>query len=62
MLPLSPLAHAVATMFIFTAAFYVGTRALILRDEDTLQLTHRLIGSRLKLVTRLLPPAPLLNP
>jgi hypothetical protein len=41
--------------------FYLGLRALIFRDEDTLHLARRIVGNRLKLFTRLLPAQPLPN-
>lgn len=54
-LPLPRVAIAVTQMLIFGAIFYLGLRTLIFRDEDTLRLAHRLIGTRLKVFTRLLP-------
>ena len=59
--PLHGVAGACAQVLIFGAVFYLGLRTLIFRDEDTLRLAHRLIGSRLKLFTRLLPAQPLPN-
>ncbi len=55
MVPLPAVASACVQMLIFGAIFYLGMRTLIFRDEDTLRLAHRLIGTRLKRLTRLLP-------
>ena len=57
--PLPGIASACAQMLIFGGIFYLGMRTLIFRDKDTLRLAHRLIGSRLKPFTRLLPAQPL---
>ncbi len=55
MIPLPAVASAAAQLLIFSTIFYLGMRLLIFRDEDTLRLAHRIIGSRLKIFTRLLP-------
>ena len=52
---LPAIASAVAQVLIFGAIFYLGMRTLVFRDEDTLRLAHRLIGTRLKPFARLLP-------
>jgi hypothetical protein len=44
----------------FALLFYAGLRWVVLRDRDTLQIAHRLTGSRARIWSRLLPPAPLL--
>jgi hypothetical protein len=46
---------------VFALIFYVGLRWLVFRDADTLRLAHRVAGQRLKLLSRLLPAAPLSN-
>jgi hypothetical protein len=58
LLLLPELARAAAAASIFTLLFYAGLRWHILRDADTLQLAHRIAGSRLKLLRQLLPPLP----
>ena len=60
MLPLPELPRAVGASALFTALFYAGFRWVVLRDRDTLHLAHRITGHRARLLTRLLPPAPLL--
>jgi O-antigen/teichoic acid export membrane protein len=60
--PLNGVAHAITAALIFALIFYVGLRWLVFRDEDTLRLIHRLAGSRIKLLNRLLPALPLPNP
>ncbi len=59
--PLPGIASAGAQVLTFGAVFYLGMRMLVFRDDDTLRLAHRVIGSRLKLFARLLPAQPLPN-
>lgn len=59
--PLDGVAHAIAGALIFALIFYAGLRWLVLRDEDTLRLMHRLAGTRIKILNRLLPALPLPN-
>lgn len=60
-LPLPAAACAVVQGLVFALIFYVGLRWLVFRDADTLRLAHRVAGQRLKLLSRLLPAAPLSN-
>ena len=59
--PLPGIASTCAQVLVFGAVFYIGMRTLVFRDEDTLRLAHRIIGSRLRIFTRLLPAQPLPN-
>ena len=58
MIPAAEIARAVATGSIFALLFYIGVRWLIFRDTDTLRLAHRVVGTRLKPLSRLLPALP----
>jgi O-antigen/teichoic acid export membrane protein len=62
LLPLPLAARAVVQGLSFAVFFYAGLRWLVLRDEDTLRLMHRLVGTRIKLLNRLLPALPLPTP
>jgi hypothetical protein len=57
-LPLPELARTAIAGLVFSLLFYAGVRWLIFRDADTLTLAHRLAGSRIKLLRRLLPALP----
>jgi O-antigen/teichoic acid export membrane protein len=59
-LPVPELPRAVVASVLFTALFYAGFRWVVLRDRDTLHLAHRITGHRARLLSRLLPPTPLL--
>jgi O-antigen/teichoic acid export membrane protein len=59
LLPLPGLARGGVQVLAFALFFYAGLRWVILRDEDTLHLAHRITGSRIRPLARLLPPAPL---
>ena len=61
LLRLPGIALAAAQLLLFGALFYLGLRALIFRDEDMLHLAHRIVGTRLKFFTRLLPAQTLRN-
>ena len=62
LMPLPGTARAAVEGVTFILLFYAGLRWLVLRDRDTLYLAHRLIGTRARFLSRLLPPAaPLLN-
>lgn len=62
LLPVPTAARAAIEAFTFALSFYAGLRWVVLRDRDTLQLAHRITGSRARLFARFLPPpAPLLN-
>lgn len=58
LLPLPPLARAVAAMLSFGLLFYIGVRCLVFRDADTLHLARRIVGTRLGFLHRLLPAPP----
>jgi hypothetical protein len=61
-LPFSASSRAVVEGLSYTCLFYAGMRWLVLRDQETLHLAHRITGSRARLFARLLPPpSPLLN-
>lgn len=55
MLPTIEIARAIATGAIFAVVFYLGMRWFIFRDRDTLRLAHRVVGTRIKPLSRLLP-------
>ncbi len=61
LLPLPAAARAVVQGVVFALIFYAGLRWLVFRDADTLRLAHRVTGQRSKLLSRLLPAAPLAN-
>jgi O-antigen/teichoic acid export membrane protein len=62
LVPLPESARAAIEGVTFVLLFYAGLRWLVLRDRDTLYLAHRLIGTRARFLSRLLPPAaPLLT-
>ena len=58
LIPTVELARAIATGSIFALLFYIGMRWLIFRDADTLCLAHRVVGTRIKPLSRLLPALP----
>jgi O-antigen/teichoic acid export membrane protein len=62
LLPAPELARAVISGAIFTVLFYAGLRWVIFRDADTLRLAHRVTGTRIKPLNRLLPALPLPRP
>jgi O-antigen/teichoic acid export membrane protein len=57
-LPLPALARAAIAALVFSLLFYASLHWLVRRDADTLQLAHRIAGSRLKFLRQLLPPLP----
>ncbi|HEV7867440.1 MAG TPA: oligosaccharide flippase family protein [Chthoniobacteraceae bacterium] len=61
LLPLPPAASAAVQGLSFALLFYIGLRCVVLRDPDTLNLAHRIAGTRARLFAWLLPPVPLLN-
>ena len=60
-LPLPAAAKTAAQAVVFALCFYAGLRWLIFRDAEMLRLAHRLTGTRLPLITRLLPAPALQN-
>ncbi len=58
MIPAVELARAIATGGIFALLFYLALYCVIFRDTDTLRLAHRVVGTRLKPLSRLLPALP----
>lgn len=57
-IPSTELLRAIVAASIFSALFYLGMRCLVLRDADTLQLAHRIAGTRIRILHRLLPALP----
>jgi O-antigen/teichoic acid export membrane protein len=61
LIPLAGTARAAVEGLTFILLFYAGLRWLVLRDRDTLHLAHRVVGHRVKLLSRLLPAVPILK-
>ena len=55
MIPAVEISRAIAMGCTFALIFYAGMRWLIFRDTDTLRLAHRVVGTRIKPLSRLLP-------
>jgi hypothetical protein len=61
-LPAPETARSLAAALLFGILFYLGLRWVIFRDTDTLRLAHRIAGTRIKALSRLLPALPLPQP
>ncbi len=61
-LPAPETARSLVEAVLFAVLFYLGLRWVIFRDTDTLRLAHRVAGTRIKALSRLLPALPLPQP